>query len=339
MRTSIPFLLSFIAVNAFAQCPHDPTITPADLILCPNETATLSTQEADSYQWLKDGMPIPGAVQQTHAVNYGDDGGSVFSVIATVNGCSEASPGVLVDGWAFLLPYVISSGDEPAMIGSNGESYYCHGAFIELVAGGVNANIQWTQDGVPIPGATGQSLVVTENGYYSMSGAPGVCPDFIMPLGVQIPVLFLEEQPPAIVQSGDQLCYAPVGASHQWYLNGAPFDAPACFTPTSSGEYLVEAVYQCGPIASEPFDLALGIADAAPARLTIAPNPAVDATLIRSPAALTGSWRLVDATGRAVLQGRFPGCTDCAIGLADVGPGAYLLLTEEAAPLRLLVKR
>lgn len=339
MKALLPAALMAISASAFAQCPHDPVITPDEVILCPNESITLSTQEADSYQWLKDGMPIPSATQQTLNVNAFNDGGSQFTVIATVDGCSETSPPVLVDGWAFLLPYIIHEGDEPAYIGGNGESYYCPGAFVQLTLGGVSANIQWYKDGSPIPNADGQFIVVTETGYYTAFGAPGVCPDFIMGVGVDVPVFFIEEQPPVIFQSGDELCYAPVGASHQWYLNGAPFDAPACFTPSIGGAYLVEATYQCGPIPSAPFDLALGMPEPHASRLSIAPNPAADIARIRSQAPLSGPWRLVDAAGRTAAQGRFNGCTDCAIDLAQTGPGAYFLLSDEAVPLRVMVKR
>ncbi|HRD53481.1 MAG TPA: hypothetical protein PKY96_12615 [Flavobacteriales bacterium] len=337
LLTSLAALTLCTAANA--QCPHDPVITPDEVIMCPNEEVELSTQEADAYQWLKDGMPIPGATQQTLLVNYTDDGGSQFSVIATVDGCSEASPDVLVDGWAFLLPYVIHEGDEPVSVGGKGESYYCPGAFIQLTLGSVTANLQWYQDGVPIPGANGQSFVVTEPGYYTASGAPGVCPDFIMYLGVEIPIFFLDEAPPVILEVGDQLCYYPTSANHQWYLNGEPFTAPACFTPTVSGEYTVAAAYACAPILSEPFDLILGIEDARLSQLSISPNPAADQARIRSGSPLNGPWRLLDATGRAVLHGRFNGCTDCAIVLNEVETGAYTLLTEKAVPLRIVVKR
>lgn len=337
LLTSLAFLV--FASSALAQCPHDPVITPDEVILCPNEVVELSTQEADSYQWMKDGMPIPGATQQTLLVNYTDDGGSQFTVIATVDGCSEASPPVLVDGWAFLFPFVIHEGDEPASIGGNGESYYCPGAFIQLTLGSITANLQWYQDGNPIPGANGQSLVVTEPGYYTASGAPGVCPDFIMYLGVEIPIFFMEEAPPVIFEFEGQLCYYPTSTSHQWYLNGEPFAAGDCFVPSIGGTYTVAAAYACDPILSEPYDLVMGVQESSLSQLSISPNPASDHACIRTASPLNGPWRLLDATGRTVLQGRFNGCTDCAIDLNEVETGAYTLLAEKAVPLRLVVKR
>jgi len=339
MKTLLPLALLAISQASFAQCAHDPLITPDAIILCPNEELELSTQTADAYQWLKDGMPIPGAIQQTLLVNSANDGGSQFTVIATVDGCSEASPAVLVDGWAFLLPYVIHEGDEPASTGGNGECYYCPGAFILLTLGGVAENIQWTLNGNAIPGATEQQLIVTEAGYYSASGAPAVCPDFIMGLGVEIPIFFLDEAPPEIFEFEGQLCYYPVSTEHQWFLNGVPFDAGACFTPSFSGSYTVEAAYACDPILSEPFDLVMGIAESGQNAWSVSPNPAAEQALIRSDARLEGPWRLMDAAGRIAMQGRFNGCTVCAIGLADMVAGSYTLLINDAPPLRLMVKR
>lgn len=342
MRTTFTLALSAISGSISAQCPHDPLITPPEVILCPGESITLTTQEADGYQWLKDGMPIPGALAQEYTVNYSDDGGSLFNVIATVDGCSETSPGVLVDGWAFLFPYVIHEGDEPAFIGGNGESYYCPDAFVQLVAGSVAVNIQWTFNGQPIPDANGQSIVPVESGYYSMSGAPAVCPDFIMQLGLEIPIFFIDPIVPAIVPIGDQLCLYPTSPTFQWYLNGEPITADACFTPSIGGTYTVAADYEgCGMVLSEPYDLALGIdTPVEGASMSAFPNPASDAITVTADAPLLGSWQLTDASGRLVLAGRFEGSQSAELALNGLEPGNYLLAAKSfAAPLRIAVVR
>ncbi|UPT69867.1 MAG: PKD domain-containing protein [Flavobacterium sp. JAD_PAG50586_2] len=76
-------------------CAHQNTILPDDLILCPSTTDTIWTQAADSYQWLDYlGNPIAGATNQSLEVYSG-----YYSVITSINGCTERSPDVLVDGW------------------------------------------------------------------------------------------------------------------------------------------------------------------------------------------------------------------------------------------------
>lgn len=74
-------------------CAHTNTIYP-NLILCPNTTGTVYTQSADSYQWCDEfGNPIPGATNQSFEVLAGNS----YSVITTVNGCTEQSPQIFVD--------------------------------------------------------------------------------------------------------------------------------------------------------------------------------------------------------------------------------------------------
>lgn len=78
-------------------CSHTNTIFP-NLILCPNETGTIWTQQADSYQWLDFfGNPIIGETNQSTQVLSGE-----YSVLTTINGCVERSPQKFVDGWSSL---------------------------------------------------------------------------------------------------------------------------------------------------------------------------------------------------------------------------------------------
>lgn len=68
-------------------CSHTPTIVTSHPWLCSDDT--LWTQPADTYQWLRGGLAIPETNQ--YLSNYTQYGISGFSVISTVNGCSELS--------------------------------------------------------------------------------------------------------------------------------------------------------------------------------------------------------------------------------------------------------
>ncbi|MBU0486959.1 MAG: T9SS type A sorting domain-containing protein [Bacteroidetes bacterium] len=68
-------------------CSHTPTIYTSQPWLCNNDT--LWTQAADSYQWYAYGLPIPETNQ--YLSNYYQYGITGFSVISTLNGCSELS--------------------------------------------------------------------------------------------------------------------------------------------------------------------------------------------------------------------------------------------------------
>ncbi len=179
-----------------AQCDFDPTID-GELILCPNSTAILSTQVYDVYQWHKREYseptlsPIPGDTSQTISINNPGDVLYYFSVEATLDGCTEFSPEVLVDGWLFLPVTVASTGD--FTIGNNGETIVCIGDTMYFTINlPYNKNITWYKNGNPIPGETTTVLTITEAGQYTVTGAPSVCPDYVQSLGLTLEVLFIE---------------------------------------------------------------------------------------------------------------------------------------------------
>lgn len=68
-------------------CSHTPTIYTSNSWLCNYDT--LWTQLADSYQWFANGVPLPETNQ--YLANYAQYNISGFSVISTINGCSELS--------------------------------------------------------------------------------------------------------------------------------------------------------------------------------------------------------------------------------------------------------
>jgi len=91
-------------------CSHTNTITPNYLILCPNIPGTIWTQPADSYQWCDDfGNPIPGATNQSIEVFTGLS----YSVLTTINGCTEMSSQITIDGYGGI-------GESPCNLGNDG---------------------------------------------------------------------------------------------------------------------------------------------------------------------------------------------------------------------------
>jgi hypothetical protein len=181
--TLITILIISSGIKSYSQCTFDPTVT-GDTLLCPNATGMLTTQVYDSYQWYKRSLsggtaqPIAGATSQTLTIDYGNDAGFYFSVEATLAGCAEFSPEVLVDGWAFLPPFTIIEGDY--QIGGSGELILCIGDTIYLIVGGpYDTSIQWFDNGNPIAGANNDTLIVTTAGSYTFQGAPQICPNYI----------------------------------------------------------------------------------------------------------------------------------------------------------------
>lgn len=341
MRTAfLSFLL--LPAAAFAQCTFTPTVTPNDLILCPQEEGVLSTQEYDSYQWYKDGEAIDGATEQTLNVEQFADAGYMFSVEATLDGCTEMSEDVMVDGWMFLLPYVIHGGDEPNGIGIEGESFFCVGDTMTLTMGmPYTTNITWYRNGEVIDGENDVVLTITTSGSYTGSGAPETCPNYIAGVGVDVVTYFQEPSQPTIVQNGDQLCAEPEGESYQWYMNEEPIVGDAACIPAEGGSYTVYVDYgQDCQVISAPF-LVTGVTEATASAFTIAPNPANGLTRITWPSDLkpSGAWRIADVSGRTVMTGSFNGAPSMHLDLSPLTDGNYVFQAMGAVPLRLVVKR
>jgi hypothetical protein len=102
--------------------------------------------------------------------------------------CQKTAEGVLIDGYVFLLPSVMHTGNytfDPVS-----ESFViCSGdtMFLNLLMP-YEVNITWYRNGVPIIGEVTPLLAVTEAGDYTVEGAPQICPEYIQPLGLVLPV-------------------------------------------------------------------------------------------------------------------------------------------------------
>lgn len=287
-----------------AQCSFTPTIAPTTMILCPNESDTLYTQVYDAYQWYRNGVAIPGATQQFLVVDEFTYSGTMVSVDATLSGCTERSDSVLVDSWAFPFPYVIHHGT-PADVGDNGESYFCHGdtAWLELGLP-YTESIQWTRGGVPIPGANNTILEITQNGGYSVSAAPMVCPNYVLNLGVTVYMYFLPPFTPTIQYAAPNL-YTTDGVSWQWYLNGnaIPGATDSILANPVPGTYTVYAADTLGCEGqSTPFELETNsVNNPEDMVLHIYPNPTAELLYIQG-ASTIREITFTDLAGRTMLS-------------------------------------
>lgn len=197
-KNNLTVLLASILLTTVAQAQTNcqPTITGAE-ILCPGASGMLSAGSGfDTYQWYKklsfSANPpelITGATDSTLAVNYTEDAGFRFTVVTTLGACADTSAEVLVDGWAFLPITVGISGDvniDP----NSGALFFCPGDTIVLELFMPNdTNITWFKDGEPIAGENSMLLHVTSVGEYTVWAAPGICPNFLQALGLNISVL------------------------------------------------------------------------------------------------------------------------------------------------------
>ncbi|NTW32894.1 MAG: PKD domain-containing protein, partial [Bacteroidetes bacterium] len=158
-------------------CSFTPTIFPDSLILCPNSKDTLWTQTYNSYQWYdSNGNIIPGATNQYLVVSADSiaSEGKKFSVLTTKNNCSEMSRQAV----RYMINWIRSDVYEvfDSMLPGNP----CLGDTVKLIlAYPIEHYTQWFNNGIPIPFANNDTLIVIASGNYQVSFYPYTCPDLI----------------------------------------------------------------------------------------------------------------------------------------------------------------
>ena len=132
---------------------------------CIGGNATLTTQEYNSYQWVLDGIDIPGATGRDYiATQLGD-----YAVrVIDGNGCEATSIGFHVD---FYLPEPLVSGPEHNICGE---------PWVILSTQGFSS-YQWFYEGFPLTGANWQEYAAMASGTYSVqvldaNGCTGISP-------------------------------------------------------------------------------------------------------------------------------------------------------------------
>lgn len=149
-------------------CSHTPTIYTTNPWLCHYDT--LRTQVADSYQWFINNTPLPETNQ--YLDNYSRYGSSGFSVITTINGCSELS-----------VPYTVSAEWSGYYFDAMGDP--CTGDTVIFAVLHTNSflsgteNILWYRNNALLPMMTNEdTLLITTSGTYfcKVSNPNAICP-------------------------------------------------------------------------------------------------------------------------------------------------------------------
>ena len=258
----LELILDSMQVKTVTFCSHNPIITPDSLILCPNAQDTLWTQSFDSYQWLDwTGNPLAGETNQYLI----PAGGQVYSVQTTLNGCTETSAQVYVEG--FSAGFIIYRVDSFST--SNRIDSICMGDTVLLVVqpnrpAGNNFYFQWNDNGIDIPFATDDSLYVINSGNYQVKVHHNACPNYL-------------------------------------YYSNTPLSLT--FLSCTIG---VDELYDNHSI-------------------NIFPNPVRDHITIRKNKSWVGevSWKIIDLTGRIILDGKFHSAYESKINLEGLISGLY----------------
>ena len=351
LSLSVLLLGMLSASLSFAQCDLNPTITPTDLMLCPGAKDTLWTQAYDTYQWyryLKFGEnpqidTIEGATEQYLVVDQYEDAAYTFKVAVTKDTCAAESPGVLVDGWAFLPISITMSGsygqdpETGILVLCDTSGTFWRDSLVMVVNQPYKHNIQWFMNGDSIPGATDDTLVVWESGEYTVQGYTEQCPDFSQ-MSLPIPVEFRQPPRPVIQRYGDTLRVTNADSlvELQWYLNGdsIPDATTASYVPTTSGTYTVSAAAHVCYGMSFPyvFDITTAAPDYLSAPIRLYPNPARSTLTIEAPLPLHA--RITNLAGQVLLQSDAP-----TLDISTLAAGVYFVRLADRNGLPVKVEK
>ncbi|MFT3911082.1 MAG: T9SS type A sorting domain-containing protein [Ferruginibacter sp.] len=212
--------------------PATPTITPAGPVTQCGGTVTLTASTPGAWQWNLEGSPIGGANNQTLVVSASGN----YSVTVTNEfGCSATSAVTSVT----INPVPATPTITPA-----GPITQCGGT-VTLTSSSATGN-QWNLGGSPIGGQTGQTLVVSASGIYSVTVTNGFgCSATSATISVTInPVPATPTVTPAgpVTQCGGTVTLTSSSATgNQWNLEGSPISGATNTTlvVSASGNYSV----------------------------------------------------------------------------------------------------
>ncbi|MDB3904887.1 gliding motility-associated C-terminal domain-containing protein [Crocinitomicaceae bacterium] len=127
-----------------------------DTSLCPGSSLDLNCSPADSYQWMLNGVNIPGATTQTYSASQG----GIYSITAINGTCTSSS---LDFNIVEIIPSITSNGNAVVL---------CPGSTLDLTSS-VADSYQWSFNNVDIPGAINQIYTATVSGVYAVTTTIG----------------------------------------------------------------------------------------------------------------------------------------------------------------------
>ncbi len=137
--------------------PATPTISAGGATtFCAGGSVLLTSSSTTGNQWFLNGNPIGGATSRTFSA--GASGS--YTVVVTTNGCSSAHS-------AATTVTVKPMPSAPA-INAGGPTTFCEGGSVTLNSSTATGN-QWYRDYILLAGQTGQSILVTTAGSYSVT--------------------------------------------------------------------------------------------------------------------------------------------------------------------------
>ncbi len=269
--------------------PEASVVPAGPLLLCRPDSALLRATLLPKarYQWMLDGVDIPGAVGPECVAR---QAGEYRVVVTNEFNCETLSPPVAVLLDSVPVPVITPSG--PLAL--------CQGDSVELTAGPSGGwKIRWFRNGMLMSGAETQSLNIRDEGLYTVEyKTSSGCASTSLPLEVRLrpsPIVRISAQSSAACEGDSIVLYASTDTSNAvaWLRNGALLDGEKSDTLVvrSSGRYSCVAIDTAGCSAhSASLDLVFETTPSAELRLA-GPQPACEGDTLLLSAAFDASFR------------------------------------------------
>jgi hypothetical protein len=216
--TSAPSATTTVTVNPI---PSTPTITPGGpTTFCAGGSVTLTSSGASGNQWLLNGNPIGGATSQAYVATASGN----YTVTVTASGCSSAQ--------SAATTVTVNPIPATPTITPGGPTTFCAGGSVTLTSSSATGN-QWSLNGSPIGGATGQQYVASAAGDYSVAVTSSGCSSS----SSAVTTVTVNPIPNATItvaasmasgsSGGASVADAGVGATYAWTITGGTITAGA----------------------------------------------------------------------------------------------------------------
>lgn len=241
--------------------PPTPTITAGGpTTFCNGGSVTLTSSSATGNTWYLNGLSLGIFTQSISAGVTGN-----YTVTVSVNNCLSSSS----------APVSVTVNPNPLQtptVGASGPLAFCSGSSVTLTSSYTDGN-QWYADGLPVNGATGQTLLVTTSGKYEVVVTQNGCS--VISAGTSVTVsaqpgtpTITPDGPTTFCQGGSVVLTSSAGSISQWYLNGSPIPGggfSSSLSVSTGGVYTVVANNNnCSSPASAPITVVVNPIPARP---------------------------------------------------------------------------
>jgi hypothetical protein len=217
------------------DAPQVPQVT-ADrgLTLCTGEQVTLTSNIQSGNQWVRNNIPISGAVGQTYKTG---EAGNYAVRVTNVQGCFSQSEAQVV---------TTTSKPEKPVITAEGPLAFCSGEALVLKSSSASGNL-WFRDGAALTGASASSYQVTVAGNYTvMVRISATCFSISDPVSTAVlplpPIPQVSASGPLAICPGNELnLTSSAAAANQWYKDNTaiPGATGQVLQVSVSGSYTV----------------------------------------------------------------------------------------------------